>query len=650
MNYFRDFFTFCLRIALVYACLMVCRVVFYCANAQLIGPLGGENLWLMLKGALAFDSASVFYINLPFLFFSLIPFRFRQLKGYQKFLFWLFVIVNTAGLLLAVADIFYYPFKLSRITFDDVHFAGESNFLPLMGAMLLEYWYAVLLLAGLAALLVFGFKWIGYRVVKPKSLVIYYLSQVAILAVSAVGAVILIRGGVSAATYPMKVSDVTMYVSPDKGALVLSNPFAFIRTAGTELAVPRYFDEEECEAIFSPVHVPAVAAADSVVRPNVFIIILESFGAAHMKSVSDQFEPDAPSFTPFLDSLVNQGYLFANAYNNGARSTDALPAIWASIPSFDVQFLSMPQSVASYRALPAILSDKGYGSAFFHGSVRQSMGFVAFGKAVGVKEFYSREDYEKERGTNDFDGKWGIWDHCFLSYVAEKTALMKQPYLATLFTLSSHHPYLLPPGFEQKRYPEGKLPIQRAIAYSDDALRSFFAEIAKQPAFANTLFVITGDHASGADNEKYLKTPYNHAVPILLYYPGKVLNGQLLKGRDTAPANHIDIMPTLLGLLGNTEPYFAFGRDLFATPDGYSINSIQGTYDVVSDSLLYLFNGREVTGVYNYVSDPLQTQNLVSADSAADNAVLWTKAFLQQYYGRVSRKEYTVRSEKNETF
>ncbi len=71
----------------------------------------------------------------------------------------------------------------------------------------------------------------------------------------------------------------------------------------------------------------------------------------------------------------------------------------------------MPGSVAQYRALPSCLVDMGYTTAFLHGSVRESMSFVSFGQAAGVERFYTREDYEAQHGSGDFDGKWGIWDH-----------------------------------------------------------------------------------------------------------------------------------------------------------------------------------------------------------------------------------------------
>jgi phosphoglycerol transferase MdoB-like AlkP superfamily enzyme len=281
----------------------------------------------------------------------------------------------------------------------------------------------------------------------------------------------------------------------------------------------------------------------------------------------------------------------------------------------------------------------GYSTAFLHGAVKESMSFQAFGRMVGIGRFWSREDYEAERGDNDFDGKWGIWDDKFFPYAAEQINTLPEPFFATLFSLSSHHPFELPAGFDDGRYPEGTMPIHRMIAYSDDALRRMFAQMAEFDWYDNTLFVLTADHGSGADSEKYRKVPYNFAVPLLFFTPG----GQLPAATDDRPAGHIDLMPTLLGLLGYDKPYFAFGNDLMADSlPRRTINYTLGAFNTVADSLVYLFNERDFTAVYDYRNDPEHLRNL-SADFPADNADMrWTKAFIQQYYRHIKERRFTT--------
>lgn len=622
MRPFGDFSTFVLRILFLYAVWMACRVGFYFYNVELTGPVTWAELPALLHGALIFDSASIFYINGPFLLLSLLPFRFRGRAGYQRVLLWLFVAVNSAGLTIDLADIFYYPFKLGRIASDDAHFVTGGNFGALIGGFLIEYWYGVLAWVALGALLWWGFKKIGYRPTVIRRNALYFASQTALLALAGFFAIFMIRGGnLSGATYPVNLSDAGLYARPTQAALVLSNPFCVIRTAGDSFTTPEYYPAEELNAIFTPVHAPDSSTMRLAGQPNVMLVILESFGAAHIRALSDQFPADSPSFTPFLDSLIGGSYVFTNAYHNGSRSLDALPSLWASIPTFKRQFLSMPQSVAPYAALPACLAERGYTSAFLHGAVRESMSFQAFGRMVGVEWFRSREDYEAERGSGDFDGKWGIWDHAFFPYAAEQIGTLPEPFFATLFTLSSHHPFILPAGYDDQRYPEGALPIQRMIAYSDDALRRMFAQMAETDWFERTIFILTADHSSGADNEKYLRVPYNFAVPLLFYSPG----GLIPAGVDDRPAGHIDLMPTLLGMLGYDRPYFAFGENLFAA-DSLPRRTINymGAFNTITESGVYVFNERE----------------FVPQAPEADER--WTKAFIQQYYLHLKNRDYTA--------
>lgn len=142
------------------------------------------------------------------------------------------------------------------------------------------------------------------------------------------------------------------------------------------------------------------------------------------------------NYSPFLDSLSTEGILFTNAYHNGIRSMDALPSIWGSIPTFKKPFLSLPQSTAPTYTLPTMLNEMGYTTTFMHGGVRESMGFVAFSKKNGVNHTYSLDEYEQERGGDDYDGHWGIWDDKFMDYAADKIIELPKPLFTTIVTLT----------------------------------------------------------------------------------------------------------------------------------------------------------------------------------------------------------------------
>lgn len=560
------------------------------------------------------------------------------------------MITNGIGLLINVADIFYYPFKQSRIVLGDFFLLGEDAFVPLLADFVIDYWYGFIFYFLLLVILYQSYKCacdLEDKKEEPESNKRYYTTNSAYFAIMAVVVIFFVRGATfSAASFPIGMNDAFLYTdNSTHTSFILSNPFCLIRTLSKSNKVPslKYFDDDLAGNIFPTTHTSAnLETFDIDRKTNVFIIILESFGKAHIKSMSDQFKPGQETNTPFLDSLFKQGYLFTNGHQNGQRSMDALPAIWASIPTFKEHFLSLPNSVAPYYALPACMNEMGYRTAFFHGAVKESMGFVSFGKNTGIKTFYSREEYEEENGTNDFDGKWGIWDHKFMPFVHKKLNKLgndkNKPFFATFFTLSSHHPYKVPPGLP-KQFSEGTLPIHRAIKYSDYALSQFFKSIEKEPWYKNTLFIITADHSSGADNEKFSKAPHDYTIPIFFFKPGSNM-----KAKDDKIMQHIDIMPTLLGMLNYDNPYFAFGKDHFdaqAGKDHFAMNFSNSAFNCITDDYYYLFNEKDVISKTDYRKDPLGKNNLIGNKTREDEEQIKKfKAFVQEYYTHLHKRDY----------
>ena len=146
------------RIALLYAVLMLCRVIFYLYTAQLLGPLSWGELGQLLAGSLKFDTASVVYADGVFVLLSLLPLHARERKWYRRLLFWYYAVVN-AVLVVAVnmADCVYFRYTQKRFTADEIFFADNGNSLQLVGKFMAENWYLVIAAAALTALLVWGY-------------------------------------------------------------------------------------------------------------------------------------------------------------------------------------------------------------------------------------------------------------------------------------------------------------------------------------------------------------------------------------------------------------------------------------------------------------------------------------------------------------
>ena len=617
------------RIIVLYAVLMICRAVFYLYNAALIGPLSPGEIGQLLAGALKFDTSSVVYADGVFILLSLLPLHVRERRWYRGVMFGYYVAVNS--LLVAatnLADTVYFRYTQKRFTADEIFFADNDNSLQLVGKFMAENWYLVLVWAALTVLLAWAYR----RRVHEESLLRrgwpYYAGGAILLAAAAGLSIAGMRGGMTRMTRPITLSNATLYTSESsKANLILSNPFCMLRTAGSSSSVkfPRYFSDEELPMRFTPVHQPADSTALNLAGRNIVVFILESMSAEHSAWLCPEIYADLPQkgFTPFLDSLMREGLTFRRMYANGTRSIQAMPSVLGSIPSFRTPFVLMPQSLGQSRQLPALLAGQGYSTAFFCGSEHGSMGFGAYARSAGVERLVSREDYEARHGTDDFDGYWGIWDEPFLQFFGEELSTMPEPFFASLFTLSSHHPFVVPEKYVAT-LPDGYTKIHKGVAYDDQAFRRFYERFGEEEWFRRTIFVFVADHVSSEKfADKTRSYPGNMHILAFIHTPDGALRGQI-----DEITQQLDLMPTLLGLIGNREPYFAFGRDVLNEPrrPQWSV-SYDGEFRALTDGGTLLLDD---------AGSPIGESP--KADSLRPNF----QALLQQYYSHIENKNYTV--------
>jgi phosphoglycerol transferase MdoB-like AlkP superfamily enzyme len=329
--------------------------------------------------------------------------------------------------------------------------------------------------------------------------------------------------------------------------------------------------------------------------------------------------------------------MFTESFSNGRKSIDAMPSALTSIPMMTEPFLLTPYSSNKLNSLASLLGAEGYHTAFFHGAPNGSMGFDSYANAIGFHQYYGMDQYPDK---SHFDGSWGIWDEEFFQFYADKMNGFQQPFCTALFSVSSHHPFVVPDRYKGK-FPEGEVPIHQCIAYTDYALRRFFETASKMPWYPNTLFVITGDHTSQSVRLAYKTNIGAFRVPVVFFKP----DGSLKRKVDGL-AQQIDIMPSVLGYLGYSKPFLAFGRNLFdSRQEPFVITYTSSTYQLVMDNHLFLFNGQMQTGFYAYRTDTLLTSNAVGSNPELERKMEGKiKAFIQQYNNRMITNRMTVDS------
>lgn len=226
-----------------------------------------------------------------------------------------------------------------------------------------------------------------------------------------------------------------------------------------------------------------------------------------------------------------------------------------------------------------------------------------------------------------------------MQFVAQKVNTFKTPFYATLFTVSSHHPYNLPPGYENK-FKGGPMIIHRTIQYTDYSLRKFFETAAQMPWFKNTLFVFTADHASAEIQYPEYNSAWGYfSIPIFFYKPGE--NWSSFKQEII---QQIDIMPTILGYLHYDRPYVAFGRDIFKEDKApFAFNYLDNVYQTFMDDYLLMFDGTKSNALYDFKNDlRLQNNLLTRRPEQAGKMEHKIKALIQQYNNRMVDDDLTV--------
>jgi len=624
------------RFSLLMGVYSICRILFFLFNTASFPKVTFFSFLTMMKGGLMFDVSALLYLNAAYILLFILPFQFKFSNWYQKTLNWLFMIGNGVGIAFNLIDIIYYRYILKRTTasmFDVAAFDAGNGRLILR--FFYDFWYIplilIVILVSLSAL---------YSALKPRSFkfrhpFIYFLSGIPVILVVLALSIIGMRGGWRHSTRPITMNNAGAFVNaPEEMAIVQNTPFCIFRTWGKKAFVHKtYFaSENELNRIYSPIHVPdSIGPAR---KDNVVIIILESFSRAFVGSLNPQLtDPRDRSYTPFLDSLINESLVFPNAFANGRKSIDAIPSVTASIPALVLPYVISERSGNSINSIASLLSVQGYQTAFFHGAPNGSMGFDAFTKIAGYQKYVGKNEYGKEA---DFDGVWGIWDEPFFQFFANEMNKMQQPFATTIFSVSSHHPYEVPEKYKGK-FPEGRLPINKCIHYTDHSLQKFFDLARTMPWFKNTLFVITADHAVDSAIPGYYTSVNYFAIPILFYKP----DGSM-KGVDTGLAEQIDILPTILGYLNYPYPYLAFGTNLLdKNSKRFVINYIQDSYQFLSGDYAFYLTDDKLTAIYNRKEDPELKKNLLGKVDFSEEQQL-QKAIVQQFNNRMADNRMVV--------
>ncbi|MES3017797.1 MAG: sulfatase-like hydrolase/transferase [Bacteroidota bacterium] len=291
--------------------------------------------------------------------------------------------------------------------------------------------------------------------------------------------------------------------------------------------------------------------------PNIVFILMEGLGRAY--SNEDAY---LGSFTPFLDSLADKSLYWENFLSQQGRTFAVLPSLLGSLPFAKNGYLELGDAMPEQLSLLNLLQANGYQTSFHYGGDGDFDNMNTYLKKNGVNKILDQKtfpaSYIKLPPVNGFT--WGFNDkELFRHYFATIAADEVKPKLDVVLTVSTHNPFIINESSKYLKLFEDRLSALNfnntekaayrnyqnqyaSILYADDAVRGFINEYSKRPDFANTIFIITGDHRIP---EIPMRTKIDrYHVPLIIYSP-------LLKrtARISSVSTHFDIAPSILAYL-----------------------------------------------------------------------------------------------------
>jgi len=551
------------------------RLLFWMVNHSQFRETEWSHLALAFVQGARFDLAAIVLTNAVLFLLYLIPLPQKWRRWQEKTVAWGFGLLNGFFLAVNVVDVEYYRFTGKRFTRDS--FAIGQDLLAQIGQIAVYYWYYTILIGAITWGLTWYSLWNMQRE-RSDSKISLALGTVLILVLSALGG----RGGWQ--HKPLIPAQAYAGETGALGILILNSSFTLLKSSDAAFIAPLSLMPDTAAREFVRTHNGGPTTNLPQKPKNVVLVILESFGQEYV------FPPAGhPSYAPFLQSLAQKGSYFHNAYANGRRSIDALPAILAGIPAWmESAFITSPYQTNRVQGYPAILREHGMRTQFFHGGENGTMFFDVMADRFGFEQYIGERQYPDRR---DHDGRWGIFDEPFLQYVVQRLGDDDRPFFASVFTLSSHHPYTIPPQYKD-RFPKGKLEIHESLGYADLALQKFYESARQQAWFADTLFIFTADHTQKTQFPEYETHDGRYRVPLLF-----IMNDQPLPlPKLNRPVQHMDIMPTVLDALGVEAPVHSrFGSSLLQNTSRPGV--------VLRDAPLFILLGEQQVLTWNLETD-----------------------------------------------
>lgn len=283
--------------------------------------------------------------------------------------------------------------------------------------------------------------------------------------------------------------------------------------------------------------------------------------------------------TPHLNALARRSLTFENFYSQAWHGVTADGEFTSLQSLHPLREGAVPILLGGhhFRTLPHVLSERGYTTLAARGA-----GGAMWGASVIHPRYGFRHTYYFENFRNTERIGMGLTDKALFPQVTPLLETLREPFMAYLLTLSTHHPYRIPKGYQELDLGSiGGTKLRnylQTVHYTDQALGEFIQRLDTTGLLDRSVLVVYGDHTANLGDPRDLETlltrhagypkrrsPFDdrywraaNELGFMIHLPHDAA-----AGRRPGGGGLLDIAPTALHLLGVEDPGMVMlGRDL----------------------------------------------------------------------------------------
>ena len=486
------------------------KVFFLISNLEQTSQLSMTEILGIFGYGIKMDISTACYLLIvPGLLLSLRIFI--SSRSVNRF-FWIYTLVFLIiAAFLVVLDLGLYPHWGTRVNITAFNYIDDP---VAMGASVSVD--DVLLGLLIAGSLIVGFGFL-YRRFFPKGIAIdgkvtWYAAFLQLFLVATL--IIPIRGGLD--TSPLNLSSVAfspkLYVNQAASNYLWN--FAKSVEKRKRLSNPcAYMPKDESVQLFnqfmksdSIVQRPQLIKLNPEKQPNVILVILESFSNKVIAPLGGLH-----GIAPNLDSLCSKSTVFTNFYSTGNRSDRGISAVLGGYPSLlSTSIMVYPEKARSLTLLPEYFNRHNYNTSFYYGGDINFYNLKTFVLQSNCGKITTKADFPSELGRMS---KWGVPDGYVFERALSDLKSEKEPFMKTIYTVSSHPPFDVP--YSKIKGSSNEAKYLNSVAYTDSCLGAFIDGFRKSPLWDNTLLIVTADHGTLPPGPTDITETASYRIPLI---------------------------------------------------------------------------------------------------------------------------------------